>query len=57
MILDAHTHIFPPEICKARERFLDGEPNFRLLYEDPRSKLVGAEDLVAALDAGTPTAP
>lgn len=51
MILDAHTHLFPPEVCARRERFFDGEPNFRLLYEDPRAQLLGAEELVAALES------
>ncbi len=50
MILDAHTHIFPPEICADREPFLAGEPDFALLYENPEARLVPAETLVEALD-------
>ena len=50
MILDAHTHIFPPEVCRRREDFFADEPAFRLLYESPKSKLVGPDEMVAALD-------
>lgn len=50
MILDAHTHLFPPEVSGRREAFFQGEADFRLLYEDPRARLVGAAELVAYLD-------
>jgi hypothetical protein len=50
-ILDIHTHIFPPEIVRERERFFPGEPAFELLYQDTkRSPLSTAEGLVAAMD-------
>jgi len=51
MILDAHTHIFPPEICRDRVRYLAGEPDFALIYENPAARLVGVEDLMGALDS------
>ena len=51
MIIDAHTHIFPETIRNQRERFLDNEPAFELLYASPKSKMVGADELVAAMDA------
>ena len=50
MIIDFHTHLFPPAICKARERYFEDEPAFRLLYEPPKSRLVGVEALIAAMD-------
>lgn len=50
MILDAHTHLFPPEVCARREAFFAGEADFRLLYENPKARLIGAEALVAYLD-------
>lgn len=52
MILDGHTHIFPEDVCRRREDFFADEPAFRLLYESPKSKLVGAEELVQAMDEG-----
>ena len=50
MIADAHTHIFPPEIVADRSRFFEGEPAFRLLYENPRSKLVTSQELIETMD-------
>lgn len=51
MIIDAHTHVFPPEICGFRERFLTGEEDFALIYENPAARLVEGGELVAALDS------
>ena len=50
MIIDFHVHAFPAEIRDHRERFLDDEPEFKLLYESPKSKLVSAENIVAMMD-------
>jgi predicted TIM-barrel fold metal-dependent hydrolase len=50
MILDAHTHIFPEEVCRRREDFFPEEPAFRLLYDSPQARLVTPEELIAALD-------
>lgn len=51
MILDCHTHLYPPEIRTDRGGYFAGEDDFRLLYQDPRARLVGATQLVAYLDA------
>ncbi len=50
MIIDAHTHIFPPAIRNQRERFFPGEGAFELLYRSPKSRLVGAAELVETMD-------
>ena len=50
MLFDAHTHIFPEEVCRRREDFFADEPAFRLLYDNPKAKLAGPEELVVALD-------
>jgi predicted TIM-barrel fold metal-dependent hydrolase len=50
MIIDFHTHIFPPDIREAREKFFDREPDFKRLYSHSRSKLSGMEELIAAMD-------
>lgn len=50
MIADAHTHIFPPKIVKDRDRFYKNEPAFRLLYENPKSRLISSEGLIEAMD-------
>jgi hypothetical protein len=50
MIIDFHVHTFPAEIRNHRERYFDAEPEFKLLYESPKSKLVAAEDIIAMMD-------
>ena len=50
MLIDCHTHLFPPEFRQAREQFFQGESAFELLYGDPRSRMVGAREVIAAMD-------
>lgn len=50
MRIDFHTHIFPQDICDHREKYFPDEPEFRLLYDSPKSKLVGADALIACMD-------
>jgi uncharacterized protein len=50
MILDAHTHVFPAEICRRREEFFSDEPAFKALYGAPKSRLVEPPELLAALE-------
>jgi predicted TIM-barrel fold metal-dependent hydrolase len=49
--IDAHTHIFPPDVVASRERLFDRDPFFKELYQNPRARLASAEQLVAELDA------
>jgi len=50
MIIDFHTHIFPGEIRENRENYFSSESAFKLLYHSPKSKLVGAREIVDAMD-------
>lgn len=50
MLVDSHTHIFPPEVIRERGRFFQNEPEFRLLYDSPRAKLASAEDLLESME-------
>jgi uncharacterized protein len=50
MIIDFHTHAFPGAIRENREKYFEGESAFRLLYDSPKSTLVGASDIIAAMD-------
>lgn len=50
MIIDFHTHVFPGSVREQRERFFRGEPAFELLYASAKSKMVGADQLIAAMD-------
>jgi predicted TIM-barrel fold metal-dependent hydrolase len=51
MVIDFHTHIFPPEIREKRKNFFDREPDFQLLYSAPGSKLSGAGELIRNMDS------
>ena len=50
MIIDFHTHIFPKAICENREKYFPNESAFKLLYNSPGSKLVGARKIIASMD-------
>ncbi|GCE11270.1 amidohydrolase family protein [Tengunoibacter tsumagoiensis] len=49
MIIDFHTHIFPPEIIQHRARYCERDPWFGELYANPRASLATAEDLIAEM--------
>jgi predicted TIM-barrel fold metal-dependent hydrolase len=51
MLIDFHTHIFPPHICQQRDRYCVRDPWFNALYGDARAYLANAEDLIAEMDA------
>jgi predicted TIM-barrel fold metal-dependent hydrolase len=51
MLIDFHTHIFPPEICQQRERYCALDPWFGQLYSSPKAGMASAEDLIAEMDA------
>ncbi len=50
MIIDAHTHIFPEKIRRNREKYFADEPAFKELYQSPKSRLIGARELLASMD-------
>ncbi|HEX6123245.1 MAG TPA: amidohydrolase family protein [Ktedonobacterales bacterium] len=51
MIVDFHTHLFPPEIIARRAEFAARDTWFGALYGDPRAKMATAEELVASMAA------
>lgn len=50
MLIDFHTHIFPPDVSRHRERYCQRDPWFAELYSNPRIPLATAEDLIAEMD-------
>jgi len=50
MIIDFHTHLFPPEIIKHREEYLSRDHWFKLLYGRPKPRMATAEQLIASMD-------
>jgi predicted TIM-barrel fold metal-dependent hydrolase len=51
MIIDVHTHIFPSDIRQSREQFFPSESAFKLLYQSPKARLIGGQELISAMDA------
>lgn len=50
MLIDFHTHIFPPDIQQHRERYCARDPWFDKLYSNPGTRIATAEDLIAEMD-------
>ena len=51
MLIDFHTHIFPPYIAQRREEYCARDPWFAELYSKPRAFMASADDLIAEMDA------
>ena len=50
MIIDFHSHIFPPSFRDNRSRCVEMDSTFATLFCNPNTKLNTAEDLVASMD-------
>ncbi|MHB8175971.1 MAG: amidohydrolase family protein [Thermoleophilia bacterium] len=50
MIVDFHTHIFPPEIIASRTALAEKENWFGQLYGDAAARMATAEELIAEMD-------
>jgi uncharacterized protein len=50
MIIDAHVHLFPPELVAQREWICNRDRWFNLLYADGRCAMVTAEETIASMD-------
>ena len=50
MIIDIHTHVFPAHVRQNRDQYFAAEPAFKLLYDSPKSELIGATKLLKAMD-------
>jgi predicted TIM-barrel fold metal-dependent hydrolase len=50
MIIDCHTHIFPPYIRDNRGPLVNADPAFRLLYDSAKAKLAGAAELIEQMN-------
>jgi predicted TIM-barrel fold metal-dependent hydrolase len=49
MIVDAHTHILPPELIARREECCSLDRWFGSLYADPEARLASADDLLTSM--------
>ena len=50
MIIDFHTHVFPPQIKQNRRKYIEADPCFALLYSQKDTRLATADELVASMD-------
>jgi predicted TIM-barrel fold metal-dependent hydrolase len=50
MIIDSHTHIFPEEVRKDRDSFCRKDEGFSSIYRNPKSKVIGFEELITSMD-------
>ena len=50
MIVDVHTHAFPPAMVAARDRLVGADAGFAALYADPRARMATADEVLEAMD-------
>jgi uncharacterized protein len=50
MIIDFHTHVFPPWLKEKREEYVKSDPCFSELYSQPKAKMATAKEVVASMD-------
>jgi predicted TIM-barrel fold metal-dependent hydrolase len=50
VIIDFHTHVFPPEVKKNRSKYIERDPCFAILYSDPKAKIATADELIASMN-------
>ncbi len=50
MVVDCHTHIFPPQVRERREEYLRRDPTFAEMYSKADARLATAEELLASMD-------
>jgi uncharacterized protein len=50
MLIDCHTHIFPPQVISGREDYLKQEAWFAHLYGSPGARMASAEELIREMD-------
>jgi predicted TIM-barrel fold metal-dependent hydrolase len=49
VIVDVHTHIFPPDVIANRDHYLAVDPTLAALYTSPKARLATAEDLLRSM--------
>jgi predicted TIM-barrel fold metal-dependent hydrolase len=50
MVVDFHTHIFPPQVRERREDYLRRDSAFAEMYSSPRAQIATAEELLASME-------
>ena len=50
MVIDFHTHIFPPWVKEHRGKYVESDTCFATLYASPHARMATAEELIASMD-------
>ena len=50
MVVDFHTHIFPPQVRERREDYLRRDPAFAQMYSSPKAQIATGEELPASME-------
>jgi predicted TIM-barrel fold metal-dependent hydrolase len=50
MVVDFHTHIFPPQVRERREDYLGCDSAFAQMYSSPKAQIATAEELLASME-------
>jgi predicted TIM-barrel fold metal-dependent hydrolase len=50
VVIDFHTHIFPPWLKERRDEYVKSDLCFSLLYSQPKARIATAEELLASMD-------
>ena len=50
MRIDAHVHLFPPEIVPEIQKYTDKDPFMKLICSSPKQKYASVEDLLAVME-------
>ncbi|MCX7838899.1 MAG: amidohydrolase family protein [Anaerolineae bacterium] len=51
MIIDAHTHLFSPNVITQRAQYAERDTFFGYLYASPKARTIGVVELLTAMDA------
>ncbi|HEY7093405.1 MAG TPA: amidohydrolase family protein [Ktedonobacterales bacterium] len=51
MVIDFHTHVFPPEVIARRADYAERDAWFGELYSNPKAKMATVDDLLASMEA------
>jgi predicted TIM-barrel fold metal-dependent hydrolase len=49
-LVDAHVHVFPPDIVRQREVYLAKDARFDSLYRSPKASMVTAQEVIEQMD-------
>lgn len=50
LIIDAHTHVFSPDVIQRREIYCKRDASFSFIYENPDSRMVTYQELIEEMD-------